>query len=1210
MHIKQIVIQGFKSYKDQTLVDPFSPKHNVIVGRNGSGKSNFFAAIRFVLNDTYNTTSREERTALLHEGSGSAVVSAYVEIIFDNSDERFPTGKEECVIRRTIGVKKDEYSLDRKSSTKTEVMNLLESAGFSRSNPYYIVPQGRVTALTNMKDTERLNLLKEVAGTQVYEARRTESMKIMEDTDKKRERIDDLLRYINERLGELEEEKEELRAFQNKDKDFRCLQYTIQDRTKQELQRKLDLIDEQRTAGVDETDEDRELFIQREQEISDIDGQIKELKQQLEILQRERTQLDDDRKDKVKAKAKIELDVNSLTQGAAAAQKAKSKHDSELNEVQRTIKERENELAKLMPGYNEKKEQELDIGTQLEQATAAQNRLRAKENRNSTYRSKKERDDYLRKQIEDINVTLATRKAIAMQTSDEISDLTTDIGRLETEVSDMRAKLDNRGTDVQTLASDLDRAKETRDKLQDERKELWREAGKIDTILANARNELIEAERFLNNMSDRNTAWRGIKAVRRIARQHNMDGVHGSLGELFEVSDRYKTAVEVTGGASLFHFVVDNDEIATRISDILQREKAGRVTFMPLNRLKSKQVNIPKASDAVHMLDKLRFDEKFERAFQHVFGKTIICPNLQVASQYARSHSVTAITPDGDRTERKGFMTGGYHDPRNSCLDALRREAKWRTEVEDLEGRKASVERAVLAKDQEVSKAVGVVQKLTQQMAQFENGYGPLRNEIRAKTVELQGARDQLSALERKRQEIEVAERRLGEDQQAFQTEMATAFQKALSRDEEQQLNSLSSTIQDLRKEFAKLSAGRSELETQKIIIENELRESLQPRLDQLKAQELDNAGDIGGGGGSIMSSSRLKERQRELKRVSKSLEDLEKKLEEAETAVETRNSQLQELAQNKLDLQNQQQALAKSIEKRQKDMGKNMQKKAVLTVELANVNREIRELGVLPDEAFESKYTKMSSDKAIKQLHKVKEDLKKYSHVNKKAFEQYNNFTKQREMLTSRRQELDTSQESIEGLISHLDMKKDEAIERTFKQVSKEFGNVFEKLVPAGRGKLIIQRRSDRSAAAHEDDDSDDERQRSSVENYTGVGISVSFNSKHDEQQRIQQLSGGQKSLCALALVFAIQQCDPAPFYLFDEIDANLDAQYRTAVAQMIQSLSETGQFICTTFRPEMLLVAEKCYGVTFTNKTSSIDVVSTEDAMNFVDGVTKGQQ
>lgn len=196
------------------------------------------------------------------------------------------------------------------------------------------------------------------------------------------------------------------------------------------------------------------------------------------------------------------------------------------------------------------------------------------------------------------------------------------------------------------------------------------------------------------------------------------------------------------------------------------------------------------------------------------------------------------------------------------------------------------------------------------------------------------------------------------------------------------------------------------------------------------------------------------------------------------------------------------------------------------------------------------------------------------------------------------------------------MDHRKDEAIERTFKQVSKEFASIFERLVPAGRGRLVIQRKTDR---VQQDEDSDEEA-RQSVESYAGVGISVSFNSKHDEQQRIQQLSGGQKSLCALALVFAIQQCDPAPFYLFDEIDANLDAQYRTAVANMLQEISDqqtqaeedgdaegggmSGQFICTTFRPEMLLVADKCYGVTFHNKTSGINVVDKAEALKFVDG------
>lgn len=142
--------------------------------------------------------------------------------------------------------------------------------------------------------------------------------------------------------------------------------------------------------------------------------------------------------------------------------------------------------------------------------------------------------------------------------------------------------------------------------------------------------------------------------------------------------------------------------------------------------------------------------------------------------------------------------------------------------------------------------------------------------------------------------------------------------------------------------------------------------------------------------------------------------------------------------------------------------------------------------------------------------LKKVNDALKKYKHVNKKAFEQYNNFTTQQEQLLKRRKELDKSQESIEELVAHLDQRKDEAIERTFKQVSKEFASIFERLVPAGHGRLVIQRKTDRRV----DPDESDEEQRNSVENYTGVGISVSFNSKVlDEQQRIQQLSGGQKS-------------------------------------------------------------------------------------------------
>lgn len=210
---------------------------------------------------------------------------ATVEIIFDNSDNRFPTGREEVILRRTIGLKKDEYSLDKKSASKADVMNLLESAGFSKSNPYYIVPQGRVrlsnplvsslfltnlfqiTALTNAKDHERLALLKEVAGTKVYEQRRAESLRIMSETDAKRTKINELLEYIESRLAELEEEKEELKEFQAKDKERRCLEYALYQRELEEVGEALDEIEEERRGDVHGANVRREQYTDRQKEI-------------------------------------------------------------------------------------------------------------------------------------------------------------------------------------------------------------------------------------------------------------------------------------------------------------------------------------------------------------------------------------------------------------------------------------------------------------------------------------------------------------------------------------------------------------------------------------------------------------------------------------------------------------------------------------------------------------------------------------------------------------------------------------------------------------------------------------------------------------------------------------------------------------------------------------------------------------------------------
>ena len=1155
-------------------------------------------------------------------------MSAYVEVIFDNSDERFPTGTKEVILRRTIGQKKDEYSLNRKNTTKQEVTNMLESAGFSKSNPYYIVPQGKVTQITNMKDYERLHILKTVAGTEVYEQRRKDSVKIIEDTEQKRAKIEETLEHIRGRLGELEEEKEELRAFQEKDRERRCLEYTIHHRDQEALQEALDKLNEDREGGVERTDDHREQLQQGEAELEGIDSEIQELQQQLKILNEEKAQLEEERKETAKEKAKIELDVQSFLDNQNAAQQARTQHAADLKDVQTQIKERETELNQLLPEYTARREQEKTLKQQMQDAEATRQRLYAKQGRQSQFKSKQARDQWLQKEINDVNMALAKRKAVVMQTTEEIAELESQISVLDTDISEMRSRIENRGDEQQNLSSQVQKAKEEKDVLQDQRKELWREEAKLDSVLENARQELEKSEQFLYRMMDASVS-RGLQSVRRIVREKGIQGAYGALGELFEFSEKYKTAVEVTAGTSLFNYVVDDEAIAAKLTAELQKTKGGRVTFVPLAQVKVRLANVPKASDAVHLLTKLKYNAKFEKAMQQVFGKTIVCPNLQVAAQYARSHGVSAITPEGDRSDKKGALTGGWHDVRNSRIDGMKRLKRAMDEHEGSKGRRNEIRSELDAIGQQVTKAMSELQRLEQRRVQMEGGYGPQREELRRRQEELNSRQDELERKQKQKDTLDGLVRDMGEQLSGYQTELAGDFKKALSNQEDQQLERLINQVPELRKQFTDVSGERSEMEARKSTLELELRENLRLRLDQLQSTDADSGATRDGTSGG--SNTRLKEKQRDLKRISAALDNVSSKLAENESAVDSTQQSLNSAQKDRTDKQSAVEKLRTAIRSHQKHLEKAASKRAALTSRLNEVQAAIRSLGGLPDPGpFAPPYTNMAANTATAKLHKVQEALRKYGHVNKKAFEQFRDFERQREGLEARMKELEGSDGSIRQLIGHLDMRKDEAIERTFRQVSKEFANIFGRLVPAGKGRLVIQRRTDRqvngNAAAAAESEDEDEGQRAAgggVENYTGVGISVSFNSKHDEQQRIQQLSGGQKSLCALALVFAIQASDPAPFYLFDEIDANLDAQYRTAVADLLHKSANSGtaggedgggeggstQFICTTFRPEMLLVAEKCYGVSFMAKNSRVDVVSREQALEFVDEQQSGR-
>ncbi|KIJ60275.1 hypothetical protein HYDPIDRAFT_43407 [Hydnomerulius pinastri MD-312] len=1206
MYIKTLTIQGFKSYRDQTQIEPFSPRHNVVVGRNGSGKSNFFAAIRFVLSDAYTSMSREERQALLHEGvSVTTTLSAYVEIVFDNSDNRFPTGREEVILRRTIGLKKDEYSLDKKSSSKADVMNLLESAGFSKSNPYYIVPQGRITALTNAKDHERLALLKEVAGTKVYEQRRSESLRIMAETDAKRTKINELLEYIESRLAELEEEKEELREFQEKDKERRCLEYALYQRELEEVGEALEEIEEERRGEVHGANMRREQYDGREKEIQRLEQKITQTKHALSTHSISRQDTQSELSDLVRSRTELECIIADLQSAGERDGGRRAELENELTAVEAQTQAKEHELSQSMPHWNDSRSRETTEKRKMEEARTQLNALFAKQGRVKRFRTKAERDNYLRQEIASLESYHNTRSLVLESTRQDLASTQESLVDVNRRVDGIQGSIEDGRQRLRNLGDQLIELKDQQSDLSERRKELWREDSKLDGLLAHAGDELKSAERNLASMMDKDTGS-GLRAVDRIAERYGLEGVYGPLYRLFEIPDpTFSTAIELTAGNSLFHVVVDTDETASKVLDIMLKEKTGRVTFMPLNRLKPKPPtsSAPPAQDALPLIDKIRFDAAHQKAFQQVFGKTWVCRDLTVAAAYVKSHGVNTITLDGDKVDRKGALTGGYHDVRRSRIEAIKSVASWRTKYDADAKRSKEVKAEITRIEQEVTKATGKIQVLTIQQAQARESREIFLQDGNSLTKERERLNARVLALEGDISDLETELSGTAARAQGYREELSTPLTQNLTDEEASMMDALGIEVEERRRQVLELGKTRSELDGRKNLLEIELNESLRRRQRELQVK-LEALGEAESGGDT--SAESLDARKRELKSLNASIATATKRSQDADKDVDKLNTELQELRVGLEKAQQQQSEDSRSVTKLQKNTERYLAKKQMLSARKDECNRNIRDLGVLPEEAFE-KYTSEKLDRLVKKLHTVNEGLKKFAHVNKKAFEQYNSFTKQRDQLLQRREDLDKSATSIEELVQVLDQRKDEAIERTFKQVASNFEEVFEKLVPAGRGRLIIQRRIDQDEDAM---DEADDTQQSTIDNYTGVAIKVSFNSKVDEGLRIQQLSGGQKSLVALATVFAIQKCDPAPFYLFDEIDANLDAQYRTAVATMIKSLSHTAQFITTTFRPEMLVTADKFYGVLFNNqKVSSIRSIKREEAMEFVDQEAQAQ-
>lgn len=1196
MYIKQVVIEGFKSYREQIAAETFSPKVNCVVGANGSGKSNFFHAIRFVISDLFHNLRNEERQALLHEGAGHQVLSAFVEIVFDNADNRIPVDKEEVRLRRTIGVKKDEYFLDGKHITKTEVMNLLESAGFSRSNPYYVVQQGKIASLTLMKDSERLDLLKEIGGTRVYEERRRESLKIMQETGNKRKQIIQVVQYLDDRLRELDEEKEELKKYQQLDRQRKSLEYTIYDKELHDAKQQLTKIEEDRYKVSENSASKYNEVSNAHEKCKELDKLLKDLAKEVQILNREKEAIEKQKTEAIKKRAKLELDNKDLDDKIRGNIRAKEDAVIQLELLEKEILESNAELTRIKQLYDSQVRKEEQLTRGIMEREKQLSILYQKQGRATQFANKAARDQWLKKEIKDYEQVLSSNLVQEKKLRDEIEQLNREIREQDDYIKgrkDEAAKLESL---ISGYRQGYNHYKLERDRLHDERKTLWARESEQSKEIERLKSEVLKAEKSLDHATPGDIR-RGLNSVRRICDQHGIDGVYGPVIELLECDEKYFTAVEVTAGNSLFHVVVANDEISTKIIGHLNAQKGGRVTFVPLNRVKAPQATYPQSSDVIPLLKKLKFLEKYRSAFGQVFAKTVICRDLDVATRVARADGLDCITLEGDQVNKKGGMTGGFYDYRRSKLKFMSTIRENMKSIKTKEDELNKIRDELQVTDQKINELVAEQQKNDAKLAHEKS----ILEQLKQDTMNAEKQKHSiLKSLEKKEKLLSSVLNQIEQNRANIamkKDEMGTELVDHLTPEEKESLSRLNPEITNLKEQLITCRSNRMETETRKAELEMNLSTNLVRRKEELEAVMLSSDPDV------LQTDAELK--KQDLMDANSLVNRLTEELKRVTESIDDRNRKMEDIKVEKDELKRLEDQYQTTLQDEAKELEQLLSKKNTYVAKHEEYSKKIRELGPLSSDAFET-YKRRSIKELYKLLHKCNEQLKQFSHVNKKALDQYVNFTEQREELQKRQAELDAGDEKIKELISVLDMRKDESIERTFKGVAKHFREVFSELVQGGHGFLVMMKRKDNDDA---DDDQDDDEPRpveteGRIEKYIGVKVKVSFTGQ-GETQSMKQLSGGQKTVVALTLIFAIQRCDPAPFYLFDEIDAALDPQYRTAVGNMVRRLADMAstQFITTTFRPELVKVADKIYGVTHKNRVSRVDVVTKEDALDFID-------
>lgn len=1156
LHIKEIELRNFKSFGRKVVI----PLHNdfiAVTGPNGSGKSNVVDALLFALSLSSSRAMRAERLPdLIYRGdNGKNPDFAQVTVKFDNSSRTVPVDEDVIEISRKVRLTKNKYQsiyyFNGNPCTQTEIHDHLSRAGITPEG-YNVVMQGDVTRIIEMSPLERRRIIDEIAGVAEFDEKKKKALEELEVVRERIDRGDVILEEVESQLARLSEERDRALAYQAQREEKRRQEAFLLLAKLKEAES--DLADLEREGqGLRARDEELagRLGLERA-ELSDLEGELKELNSEI-TYKGEDEQIEVKRR-MVERKGQIEADGNRIEMADAEIADLEAEQRSDYLETDRLGLEAEALSSKIRDGSIRKasilaeiEEREETLGgyrEKIAQADARYAELRDKLSvvKKEWEQAKSKVADLMRER--DRHLDAARRRSIEQEEEAlEISEAKETMASLDREKE--RIGRDRRG-----LEDRISAIEEERDDLDSVRISIRREMAGVDEKLQKLQMEKARAEASLRSAGEGSGYSRAVEAIRSAISQNLLTGLYGTIAELGDVGEEHATALEVAAGARLQSIVAETDGDAARAIESLKRSRAGRATFLPLNKIRSgRPPAAPNDSGVVdYALNLVGFDPRFLPAFWHVFKDTLVVKDLETARRLMGRYRM--VTLDGDLVEKGGAMTGGHFksrlkfaaDERQKLEEASRKVFLAQSEREALierldrvEGEVSAVRRQMEEQSRQVTKIGFRLEEIEGQKLRLERSIQDREKRLSEMKAEAAEVREKLDSLER-----EIRER---ESDSRGHEERARVLERDLAGSEIPELSALADGLEG---EIRGLERRVSEIEAE--ITGDQLREeSCSARKAELAARKEAREGKKKA---AIEKKSAAAERVGEAKLALSDLARKEREIEEELSGLKGARSQL-------LD-----KTMAKGREVDSTDRELDRIRARIAAAEGAaqemksaadDLRAEIEACGV--DVSAEPP----KSQTIIRKINALDRSMQELEPVNMLAIEEYDRVFDRRETLRDRRETLQREREDLLEKLDRYEEMKREAFMAAFDGINENFKDTFHRL-SEGEGELILENEEDPLSG----------------------GMTIRARPARKAFHRLEAMSGGEKSLTALAFIFAIQRFRPAPFYALDEIDMFLDGANVERVAKLIKGIAEMAQFIVVSLRKPMIQEAKYIVGVT----------------------------